>query len=472
MHLESKFDLKQNLSGSSISGCWLLTFNFLLSNFCFLFIPVVLLASVPAYSQKKNKKEKPIKVALPTFKLVYDDVNYLPEIKSVAFYNLKKEQSFPIYYLNSQEQLVLKFDDLRSGNRSLYYSVEHCDANWQPSTLSPLEYLDGFSQDRINNYRISYNTLKPYTHYEILLPNLAVIPKLSGNYLLKVYEDGDANQLILSRRFYVANTKVDLQAEIIPSRNINNRSSKQKINFSVYHPNLIIQNPFLDISAVVLQNGRSDLLKKTARPLYIRNQKLLYTDDNTNEFEGGNEFKRIDTRSLRFRSEGVSSITKDSLFKVYLFTNSTLKGKKYSYQFDENGNFFVRNQDGGNNDYDADYAEVNFTLDAMSAPEGNGFAYVVGKFNAYQKNNQSRMFFDPAEKRYKLMIPIKQGITDYHYTWADENGKTIDDTFFEGSFFETENDYQILIYYRSPSNRYDEIIAYTELNTATRIRNY
>jgi hypothetical protein len=466
LRIKSEFKRKQNTIGKSILISKILTFNFLLFTF------YLILSSPLSYAQKKEKKEKPIKVSLPTFKLVYDDINYRSEIKSVAFYNKKNEQSFPIYYLNSQEQLVLKFDDLRSGNRNLYYSIEHCDANWQPSSLSPLEYLEGFSQDRINNYRISYNTLKPYTHYEILLPNLAVIPKLSGNYLLKVYEDGDANQLLLSRRFYVVNTKVDLQAEIIASRNINNRSSKQKINFSVYHPNLIIQNPFLDISAVVLQNGRTDLLKKTTKPLYIRNQQLIYTDDNTNEFEGGNEFKRIDTRSLRFRTESVSSIVKDSLFKVYLFKNSNLKSKKYAYQFDENGNFFVINQDGGNNDYDADYAEVNFTLDANIIPEGNGFAYVVGKFNAYQKNDQSRMVFDPSEKSYKLMIPIKQGITDYHYTWADENGKTIDDTAFGGSFFETENDYQILIYYRSPNNRYDEIIAFTALNTATKIRNY
>jgi len=435
----------------------LLTFYFLLPTSC--------------SAQKKPKKPKIKVITAPSATLIYDDINYIPEVKSVEFYNAKKEASFPIITLGAQEKLGLDFDDLRTGSHSLYYSVVHCDVNWQPSLLSPIEYLESFSEDRINDYRLSFNTFQTYTHYRLELPNFSVIPKISGNYLLKVYEDGNASKLLLTRRFYVLNPKVTLQAELTRSNLVQQRDEFQKVNFSIFHPNLNIQNPYLEVKTVVMQNGRSDKTQLTEKPLFIRNNQLIYTDDRSNDFKAGNEFRRFDTRSFRYKSEGVAQITKDSLYEIYLFPNSSLNTKSYSYQFDENGNFFIINQDGTTNDYDADYGNVHFTLKSP-APDANGFAYVVGKFNAYQLNNQNRMTYDANSKTFTLNTLLKQGVYDYHYVWGTEDGKILDDLVFDGSFYQAENNYQILIYYRAPGSRYDEIIAFTQLNTATNPRNY
>ena len=82
------------------------------------------------------------------------------------------------------------------------------------------------------------------------------------------------------------------------------------------------------------------------------------------------------------------------------------------------------------------------------------------------------MIYNEVSKQFTLQMPLKQGVYDYHYIWADEKGKLIDEHAFDGSFFETENNYQILIYYKAPGSRFDELIAFTELNSARRIRNY
>nr|WP_294899323.1 DUF5103 domain-containing protein [uncultured Pedobacter sp.] len=444
--------------------------TFLFPRVIFLASCFLILASF-SFAQKKEKKSRPQRIETPSSDLIYDDVNYIPEVKTVTFYNLKKEQSFPILNLGSGEQLLLSFDDIRGGSRNLYYSVVHCNADWTPSSITPIDYLESFSEDRIDNYRFSYSTYKKYTHYEIKLPNLNIIPKLSGNYLIKVYEDGDPSKLLLTRRFYVLTPKVSVQAEIAPSPIVSNRDRNQKINFSVFHPNLIIQNAYQEITAVVLQNGRTDNAQKTQRSLFIRNNQLVYSDNSTNDFEGGNEFRRFDTRSFRYKSDGVYQIIQDSIYTVNLFADVDKSKSAYAYQFDENGNFFTLNQDGSDPRYDADYGNVNFVLKA-NAPDEKGFAYVVGKFNAYQKNKTNRMLYDAVHKVFTLNTLIKQGVVDYRYIWADENGKIISNQAFEGSFYQTENDYQILIYYRAPGARFDQLISFTELNSTKNPRNF
>ncbi|HEX7367268.1 MAG TPA: DUF5103 domain-containing protein [Pelobium sp.] len=424
-----------------------------------------------SYAQKKSKKPRSAQFEVPSATLIYDDVNYIPQIKTVAFYNLKKEQSFPILNLGSGEKLILRFDDIRGGRHNLYYSVVHCNADWTPSPITTIDYLENYSEEFVNTYQLANNTYQNYTHYEITLPNSSIIPKISGNYLLKVYENGDPSKLLLTRRFYIVETKVSVQAEIVPSFIVQNRNSNQKINFTIFHPNLNIQNAYQEITATIMQNQRTHISENTKVPLFIRKNSLVYANNLTNDFPGGNEFRRFDTRSFRYNSEGVYQTIKDSIFTVNLFADLDRSTKGYTFQFDEDGNFYTINQEGFDPQYDADYANVNFVLKA-AAPGTDGFAYVVGKFNAYQRNNTNRMVYNADRKEFTLTNLIKQGVVEYQYVWADGNGKLLGKNVFEGNFFETENDYQILIYYKAPSSRFDQLISFTELNSAKNPRNF
>ncbi|RZK64386.1 MAG: DUF5103 domain-containing protein, partial [Pedobacter sp.] len=359
-----------------------------------------------------------------------------------------------IITLGSSERVILKFDDLRGTNNNLFYSLEHCDAEWKPSSLTPIDYLESFSEDRITEYRLSFNTYQPYTHYELVLPSSTVIPKISGNYLLKVYEDGDVRKLLLTRRLYVINPRVQVGAQIVQSNKVSERDRRQKINFSIFHAGVNIQNPYQEIRAIVMQNARNDQYKMTAKPLFVRNNELVYSDINTNDFQGGNEFRRFDTRSFRFKTQSTAEIFRDSLFNVKLFADPNWNTLTYTSQFDENGNFYIINQDGNDSDFDGDYGYVHFTLNAAK-PDGNGSAYIVGAFNNYQRDESSRMKYDDKNKQFYTTMLLKQGVFDYHYTWATENGVVINDHEFDGSFFETENTYQILVYYRQPGSRFE-----------------
>ncbi|MEO6522340.1 MAG: DUF5103 domain-containing protein [Mucilaginibacter sp.] len=396
-----------------------------------------------------------------------DNRVYLSSIKSVEFYNTAKAQSFPIINLKTSDQLLLAFDDLKGGTKYLNYTIQHCDADWNTSQLSPTEYLQSFTDDRITDYRYSTGTIQKYTHYEIAFPNQNIIPKLSGNYILKVYLDGDVNKMVLTRRFYVLDSKAGVNGSVQSSTNNTLRQSNQKINFQINYGSLLVQNPNTDIRALVMQNGRSDKAQMNTVPANLRGNVLIYNDVSTNDFAGGNEFRHFDLRSLKLNSDRVGRIFRDTANTVILLGDPSRNQATYSFQYDINGNFYILNQDGSNPKIDADYAHIYFSL-AGNKSDTEGSAYIVGKFNDYQLNDQSKMQYDSGRGRFYTDLFLKQGVYDYEYIWVDKHDKIPDDITFEGSYYETENDYQILVYFRRPGARYEELVRYTQLNASKR----
>jgi hypothetical protein len=407
-----------------------------------------------------------IQTAVAQQQFVYENKIYQPNIKTVECYNTQKEQSIPIITLNSNEQLSLSFDDLNGGSKIYWYAIEHCTSDWKPSRLSTMDFLESLSDDRIQDFKYSFGTLQKYTHYQLRLPNAQIKPKISGNYLLKVYEDGNLNKPVLSQRFFMVENIVNVAAEVVPSQQVSLRMSNQKLNFKVFHK-IAIPNAYTDVKAVVMQNADPLTAFVNTKPSFIKPGSLVYNDLNSNDFPGGNEYRKFDTRSLRYKAENVQDIIKDSIINVILFADPVANKAKYSNLIDENGAFFIRNNEGREPATDADYAGVAFTLNS-APPTKNGEVYVVGRFNDYTLNERNKLSYDSGKKRYVGNMSLKQGLYDYKYVWLDKETGRTDPTVFEASFFETENTYQVFIYYRKPGSRWEELIGFTNINNTKR----
>ncbi|MGE6219722.1 DUF5103 domain-containing protein [Nubsella zeaxanthinifaciens] len=395
----------------------------------------------------------------------YQNKTYQSFIKTVECYNSSKEQSIPVINLKSNETITFGFDDLRGGQHNYGYTIEHCTWDWKSSRLNILDYLEGVQQDIIFNYRYSFNTLVKFTHYQLNFPNDQMKVKIGGNYILKVYEDNNPDKIIITQRFYVLNNTINIGAEVVPATEVADRNEKQKVNFTLFHQ-MPINNPFQELKAVVMQNFIPQTAIVNTKPSFVKPGSLVYNDINTNHFWGGYEFRKFDTRSFRYKAEHVADIYRDSTQNVILSIDLPNTNNRYSNQFDENGNFFIRNNDGRDNITDSDYAYILFTL-AAPPPTPKGNVYVFGRFNNYALTEDNKLTFESSRRRFYGNIKLKQGLYDFKYVWVDENGK-LNETVFENSYFETENSYQIFAYHRRPGSRYDELVGFSNISSVKR----
>lgn len=391
--------------------------------------------------------------------LVYEDHIYQAGIRTVQLYPIGNPLGVPIIALNSGQRLQLSFDDLFEDFVNYSYTVYHCDANWEPSQLMATDYLGNFSEDYIQTFEYSLNALIPYTNYQLSIPNNRLQLKKSGNYILAVFRNDDPEDLVLTRRFMVYEELVNVGASILRATNVEKMNTHQEIDFTISHPNYTIQNPFRDLQVHVMQNFRYDNAITDLKPRFLQNAQLTYQYDDENTFLGLNEFRFFDIKNLLTLSLNVRNITRDSLFSVFLKADAPRPISEYAVWFDINGRYQVRRLDARNSNSEADYAIVDFILET-DRPRTDSDVYIFGQLTDWKLLPEYKLQYDDVRKAYRTQVLLKQGYYNYYY--ASFNSKTgrVTPEVFEGSHWEAENIYQILVYNREIGSRYDRLIGF------------
>lgn len=403
--------------------------------------------------------------------IYYEDHVYRNNIHTVQLNDSSFQLSSPILQLGAGQQLRLSFDDLEGGLKTYNYTLIHCSQNWEPSGLATAEYITGFGNDAISEYKYSLNTIQPYTHYNVVFPNENMVITKSGNYIIKVYQDNDPDRLVLTKRFMVYDQKVSITTSVKPATTVSDRNYKQEIDFTINHTGYEIQNPYGDLKVIIMQNGRWDNAISNLKPQYVKEDVLTYDYDEENVFTGGSEFRYFDIKNLRFQTERIQKITYDSLKNhVYLTPDEKRTFKRYSTSQDINGRYLIKMQGAFNSEREADYAYVHFFL-SHNDPLTDGNLYISGALSDWQFKKDFRLKYNPDRLGYEAVLYLKQGYYNYEYVFLKDGQTAGDETVIEGMHFETENDYTIYVYHRTVGTNYDQLIGIKRFNSLTSGRN-
>ena len=397
----------------------------------------------------------------------YENAVYDENIKTVLMHRDGFELSNPVYEIGEATQLVLKFDDLSGEVKNYYYTIIHCDADWNESYIPQSDYLEGFAENPLDDYARSFNTSFDYINYRLFLPNDDVDFNYSGNYALVVYEDGNKENIVLSKRFYVVEPLVDVEGTVRRATLDAFRGENQEVDFTILHENLKIENPNEEVKVVIMQNNRWDNAIRDLKPLFIRDRSLVYDYNRENVFVAGNEFRYFDNRTNRVEGENVLSTDfHRPYFHKTLMTDEPRANKKFFAYEEMNGKYVVESQDREVEDFDTecDYTFVHFSLPLESILLG-GSMNVFGALSNWNANKSNEMTWNFDTSAYELTLLLKQGYYNYMYVYVPQGSAVADHKNIEGSFWQTENDYQIFVYYHEMGSRYDRLVGYRQLNS-------
>lgn len=367
------------------------------------------------------------------------------QIRTVRCFPLGHPEAEPVIELGSGQQLVFSFDDLGTEDRTYTYKILHCDPEWKPSGLNSFRYLTGFFSQPVEEYTYSYNTQTEYTHFSLLFPNEDVDVKISGNYLLQVFDDARPDSVVISQRFSVLERKTVVRASVVSATRPQYLYTSQQVNFTVECGSLPVYNPVRDLRVYIMQNQDPNT-RRMQTPTFVRQNQLVYEDGVENLFDGLSPFRNFHAVSFSFYDRYVKEVVKGPDGKYHVILAPATVPSRYVPLADERGNYTIDAEQTQNPEVEADYVVVHFAL-LYPEPLPHAEVYVYGKFSGWRLEPAFRMDYDVRNKAYVGEVELKQGRYDYQFAVLDKETGKVDLHTLQNNFYQTINEYNISVYF-------------------------
>ena len=395
----------------------------------------------------------------PSFSQIVSEINPPQFIKTITFKSSSAQSELPVLKLG--ESLSLEFDVLNGDEADFYYVIDHFNYDWTPSNLIKSRYLEGFDDQRIVNYENSFNAYQLYSHYNLKIPNKQTRILLSGNYMIKIFDD--FGELMFSRKFMVYEDLTSVGVALRRSRNVKYIHQKQSVDITIASRNLNFINPKQTVHVMIVQNNNLSTAITGLKPQYTLGNQLIYKYDTESSFWAGNEYLFFENKNVRGANIGVQYFDLKDVYHNYLYTDIVRSDRPYTYNPDINGNFQITALDTDDVSIEADYTVVHFSLQHPEILDKKNI-HVYGNFNNYEIDDNTLMTFNERSGFYEKPLLLKQGFYNYKYVLVDADS-TINEGAISGNFDQTENNYKVLVYYRSLGGIYDKIVGVGEASS-------
>lgn len=395
----------------------------------------------------------------------YRTRSYDDKIQTVQLFLNDNQLDYPVMEKNTSDYITIAFDYMSSNYPHLAYKLELCNADWTPSNLDEMEYLEGINEVVADDPIIATNTKFDYAHFSFRLPNENLKPTLSGNYVVKVYDTDDPNKILMTGCFSIDDNQISIDGRVSGKSIYGVNSIYQHLTFDLIFNDKL--NPMQEeLKVVVRQNGRHDNEVFDVKPTYVKPTSMVFEDERKLSFEGGTEYNVLDF-SHRFRYSGKIDriVYYEPYYHVEVMPGKHEVGKEYSYDKDVDGHFKVHGQDVWS-EAEIDYSIVHFVY-PREDPWLDGSVYVMGGFNDNWLETKNKMVYNFERKQYELALILKNGGYNYQYVFLPAGASVASNDRTEGSHWETENSYQIYVYYRPLGSNYDhdQLIGFLEIRS-------
>ena len=379
---------------------------------------------------------------------------YSPRVKTLTSMVGGDWRNRPVMTLNSDDVLTIGFDEFSHNYHRLTCHLDHCEADWSVSQdIFESDWLQGFNDWQLEDYQNSINTTVLYTHYQLTIHNDRCQLKASGNYRLTIYDEDDADEKLLEVEFYVVEPLMTVGVEVTTNTDIDHNDSHQQLSFSLNYNDLRVTDLAEQLQTVVMQNWQERDARHNIRPNHITPRGLLWQHNRELIFNGGNEYHKFEVLDVSHPTMGIERIAWDGTnYQVYPFP--AFPYRNYLTDVDADGAFCIRNSNRSESDYTCDYVWVNYELQAPY----QGELYIDGQWATDIDKEHYRMRYNGEKKVYYTALLQKQGYYNYRYITADGQIPPS-----EGNFYQTENCYQVLVYYKEVGGRTWRLVGYKSL---------
>ena len=382
-----------------------------------------------------------------------------PNFKTLQIRHAFNEFFPPVVTLGGNDFVTVSFDEMVPDMNYYRYRLVHCNSDWQPSSLVESEYVDGFNEGYIENYKYSSATFANYVHYSFAVPNKDLVLTKSGNYLVQVYPEEDPEDIVLQCRFCMSEDMLKIGSDITSRTDIDYNKEHQQLTVRLAMKTPHIRNWYHDIEVFVSQNSREDTTVKLENPSLVESDAIVFSHLRPLIFPAGNEFRRFECVATNYPGMGIENIIHyDPYYHIELFVDGLRSNIPYAYDQTQFGRFKVRQSGAIDSESDADYVVVHFALEAPHYQDGE--IYVDGEFTQHRYAPSNRMRYNPSTGLYELDLLMKMGSYNYQYLFVPKGSERGYTKPIEGDHHETVNEYFTRVYYRPSGARYDRLLGF------------